>query len=225
MVTQSQRTRGSSRDYVYNTIKSQIMNGEIAPGTKMSEKEISDKLNVSRTPVREAFLQLNQEELLGVYPQIGTIVTKINLALVEEGRFVRENIEKAIVKEAVEKIDREDLLQIESNLTLQEFCLEKGSYQRLFELDDEFHQLMYKGCGKHRTWNMVKRMNIQFDRLRLLRLSVNHNWKIIVAQHRKIFEALSARDMEVAEKAVMEHLQLVEVEKDQLKEKNPEFFV
>ncbi|MGP4041471.1 GntR family transcriptional regulator [Gracilibacillus sp. D59] len=225
MVPQSQRTRGSSRDYVYNTIKTQIMNGEIAPGTKLSEKEISDKLNVSRTPVREAFLQLNQEELLGVYPQIGTIVTKINLALVEEGRFVRENIEKAIVREAAETIKKEDLLQMESNLTLQEFSLEKGSYQRLFELDDEFHQLMYKGCGKHRTWHMVKRMNVQFDRLRLLRLSVNHDWKIIVAQHRNIFEAISDRDTERAEKAAMEHLQLVEIEKDQLKDQNPEYFV
>ncbi len=225
MVPQSQRTRGSSRDYVYNTIKTQIMNGEIAPGTKLSEKEISDKLNVSRTPVREAFLQLNQEELLGVYPQIGTIVTKINLALVEEGKFVRENIEKAIVREAAETIEKEDLLQMESNLTLQEFSLEKGSYQRLFELDDEFHQLMYTGCGKHRTWNMVKRMNVQFDRLRLLRLSVNHDWKIIVAQHRKIFEAIADRDLETAEKAAMEHLQLVEIEKDELKEQNPEFFV
>ncbi|QGH33942.1 FCD domain-containing protein [Gracilibacillus salitolerans] len=225
MVPQSQRTRGSSRDYVYNTIKMQIMNGEIAPGTKLSEKEISDKLNVSRTPVREAFLQLNQEELLGVYPQIGTIVTKINLALVEEGKFVRENIEKAIVREAAETIEKEDLLQMESNLTLQEFSLEKGSYQRLFELDDEFHQLMYTGCGKHRTWNMVKRMNVQFDRLRLLRLSVNHDWKIIVAQHRKIFEAIADRDLETAEKAAMEHLQLVEIEKDELKEQNPEFFV
>ncbi|MFD2657400.1 GntR family transcriptional regulator [Gracilibacillus thailandensis] len=225
MVTQSQRTRGSSRDYVYNTIKTQIMNGEIAPGTKLSEKEISDKLNVSRTPVREAFLQLNQEELLGVYPQIGTIVTKINLALVEEGRFVRENIEKAIVREAAETMEKEDLLQMESNLTLQEFSLEKGSYQRLFELDDEFHQLIYRGCGKHRTWNMVKRMNVQFDRLRLLRLSVNHDWKIIVAQHRNIFEAIADKDPETAEKAAMEHLQLVEIEKDQLKDQNPEFFV
>ncbi|SHM99336.1 GntR family transcriptional regulator [Gracilibacillus kekensis] len=225
MVTQNQRTRGSSRDYVYDTIKAQIMNGDIAPGTKLSEKEISEKLDVSRTPVREAFLKLNQEELLGVYPQIGTIVTKIDLKLVEEGRFVRENIEKAIVKEAVEMISEEDLIQLESNLTLQEFSLEKGSFQRLFELDDEFHQLLYRGCGKNRTWEMVKRMNIQFDRLRLLRLSVNHDWNIIVSQHRKIFEAVSLKDTNLAEQANTDHLQLVDIEKDKLKQEYPEFFV
>lgn len=224
MPIQNQRTRGSSRDYVYQVIKEQIMNGEIAPGTKLSEKEISDKLNVSRTPVREAFLQLNQEELLGVFPQIGTIVTKIDLQLVEEGRFVREHIEKAIVREAALKMEKEDLLQLETNLTLQEFSLEKGSFQRLFELDDEFHRLLYKGCGKHRTWEMVKRMNIQFDRLRLLRLAVNHEWDIIVSQHREIFEAVSNQNPDLAEKATAVHLQLVDIEKDALKKENPSFF-
>ncbi|SER50309.1 transcriptional regulator, GntR family [Gracilibacillus ureilyticus] len=224
MVVQRQRAKGSSRDYVYRIIKEQIMNGEISPGTKLSEKEISEKLEVSRTPVREAFLQLNQEGLLGVFPQIGTIVTKIDLKSVEEGRFVRENIEKAIVREAAESMDEEALLQIETNLTLQEFSLGKGSYQRLFELDDEFHRLLYKGCDKLRSWEMVKRMNIQFDRLRLLRLAVNHDWKIIVSQHRQVFEAISARNAELAEETIIEHLRLVDIEKDALREENPNFF-
>ncbi|WP_240468659.1 GntR family transcriptional regulator [Gracilibacillus sp. YIM 98692] len=225
LVSQTQRSRGSSRDYVYGMIKGQIMNGEIAPGTKLSEKEISEKLNVSRTPVREAFLQLNQEELLGVYPQIGTIVTKIDLKLVEEGRFVRENIERAIVRDAATEMDKENLLQLETNLTLQDFSLEKGSFKRLFELDDEFHQLLYRGCGKIRTWDMVKRMNIQFDRLRLLRLAVNHDWHHIVGQHRKIFDAVAASDPDKAEEATLEHLKLVNVEKEALRKENPDFFV
>ncbi|KAB8131033.1 GntR family transcriptional regulator [Gracilibacillus oryzae] len=224
MVGQGQRTKGSSRDYVYKIIKNQIMHGEISPGTKLSEKEISDKLEVSRTPVREAFLQLNQEGLLGVFPQIGTIVTKIDLKAVEEGRFVRENIEKAIVCEAANSMDEEALLQVETNLTLQEFSLEKGSYQRLFELDDEFHRLLYKGCDKLHTWEMVKRMNIQFDRLRLLRLAVNHDWKIIVSQHRRIFEAISSNDVNLAEEEIIAHLRLVDIEKDALKADNPNFF-
>ncbi|WP_066195883.1 MULTISPECIES: GntR family transcriptional regulator [Gracilibacillus] len=219
-----QREKGSSRDYVYRSTKEQIMIGEIAPGMKLSEKEIADKLEVSRTPVREAFLQLNQEGLLEILPQIGTIVAKIDLNSVEEGRFVRENIEKAIVAEAARNMGEEALLQVETNLTLQEFSLEKGSFQRLFELDDEFHRLLYKGCGKLRTWDMVKRMNIQFDRLRLLRLAVNHDWKIVVSQHRRIFEAISNKDVDLAEETTIEHLRLVDVEKGALKEANPDFF-
>lgn len=225
MAINGQRARGSSRQYVYDIVKEQIMTGELAPGTKLSEKEISEKLNVSRTPVREAFLQLNQEDLLGIFPQIGTIITKIDLKLVEEGRFVREHIEKAIVREAAASINEEDLLQIESNLTLQEFSLQKESYQRLFELDDQFHYLLYKGCQKERTWNMIKRMNVQFDRLRLFRLAVNHDWDIIVAQHREIFEAIQKGNADEAEKKTIEHLSLVNIEKTDLKDKYSDYFV
>src|SRR5690625_79016 len=225
MAINGQRARGSSRQYVYDIVKEQIMTGDLAPGTKLSEKEISEKLDVSRTPVREAFLQLNQEDLLGIFPQIGTIVTKIDLKLVEEGRFVREHIEKAIVREAASNINEEDLIQIESNLTLQEFSLKKESYQRLFELDDQFHYLLYKSCQKERTWDMIKRMNVQFDRLRLFRLAVNHDWDIIVAQHREIFEAIQQRDPELAEEKTMHHLALVNIEKTELKDKYAEYFV
>ena len=105
MINMVQNQKVSSRMYVYSNLKGKIMNGEIAPGTKLSEQEISEKLGISRTPVREAFLQLAQEYLVGIYPQRGTIVTKIDLQLVEEGRFVREHIEKAIVVEACKKVN------------------------------------------------------------------------------------------------------------------------
>ena len=70
---------GSTRDFSYQILKTKILNLELKPGTKISEKEIADELSVSRTPVREAFMMLAQEDLLDVIPQIGTIVSKINL--------------------------------------------------------------------------------------------------------------------------------------------------
>lgn len=224
MIANNYRNKGSSREKVYQIIKNKIMNGEIPPGTKLSEKEMSEQFNVSRTPVREAFLQLNQEGLLGVFPQVGTIVTKIDLKAVEEGRFVREHIERAIVREAATKLNAESLLQLETNITLQEFCLEKGSFQKLYELDDEFHQILYHGCEKELTWEMVKRMNVQFDRLRIFRLAMNHQWNIIIAQHNNIFKAISNNDPNLAEEVIVEHLRLVNVEKKALLNDNPSYF-
>ncbi len=67
-ITQSKnsRSKGSTRDYVYNYLKKRIIEWELEPKTKISETEIATELNVSRTPVREAFLMLAQEELLGI---------------------------------------------------------------------------------------------------------------------------------------------------------------
>ena len=65
------------------------MSLELPPGTSISEKEIAEKLQVSRTPVREAFLRLSEDELLNVLPQRGTLVTLIDLEHVDEARFLQ----------------------------------------------------------------------------------------------------------------------------------------
>ena len=83
----------SARDQVYYWLKEDIMKFRLIPGTHISEKEISGKYEVSRTPVREAFLQLAKEGLLEIYPQKGTRVSLIDLDLVEEARFMRENLD------------------------------------------------------------------------------------------------------------------------------------
>ena len=220
----TKRVNGSTRDFVYQEIKQKIINWDLKPGTKISEKEVGESLAVSRTPVREAFLKLTQEDLLGVFPQSGTYVTRVDLELVEEGRFVREQLEKAIAREACEVFNEEQMFQLETNITMQELCLEKGSYNRLFELDDEFHRILFEGCNKLRTWQMSRQLNSQFDRLRMLRLASDSNWSIVVSQHRTVFEYVSARDCDKAEEAVGSHLKLVNLEKDALKKRYPGYF-
>lgn len=216
--------KGSTRDFVYATLKEKIINLELKPNVKISEQDIADELKVSRTPVREAFLQLSQENLLTVYPQKGTIVSKIDLELVEEGRFVREKIESAIVREACETFGEEELFQLESNLTMQTLCLEKGSHHRLFKLDDEFHQLLFTGCNKLRTWQMIRNMNSHFDRLRMLRLASNPDWNVVVSQHKEIFHYISLKETDKAEKLIIKHLNLVNYEKEELRVHYPNYF-
>ncbi|MDC3416061.1 GntR family transcriptional regulator [Aquibacillus salsiterrae] len=225
MATLKSRTNGSNRDYVYQIIKEQIINWQLKPGTKVSEKEIGNQLNVSRTPVREAFLKLAQEELIGIFPQSGTIISKIDLNLVEEGRFVREHIERAVVREACHRLDDEHLFQLETNVTMQELCVEKESYQRLFDLDGQFHRILFHGCNKIKTWYMVSQMNSHFDRVRMLRLASNPDWNVVVNQHKALFERISEKNAEEAEKLMSSHLKLINFEKEQLKEKYPSYFI
>ncbi|MDM5339068.1 GntR family transcriptional regulator [Fictibacillus enclensis] len=216
---------GSTRDYVYQTIKNEIINWELKPGTKISEKEIGEKLQVSRTPVREAFMKLAQEELLGIYPQIGTIVSRIDLELVEEARFIRENIEKAIVRIACVQIGKEDTFRLETNIAMQELCLERGTHQQLFELDEDFHKIIFEITNKQRTWNIIRKMNSHFDRLRVLRLASNHDWSIVISQHKEIFKAILEKNQDKAEQVMVNHLKLVNFEKEKLKEMHPDYFL
>ncbi|WP_211746946.1 GntR family transcriptional regulator [Paenibacillus sp. Marseille-Q4541] len=220
-----QKLKGSTRAYSYHFLKDKIMHLELEPGTKISEKEIADELNVSRTPVREAFMKLAEEELLDIVPQSGSAVSLINLAHVEEGRFIREKIEKEIVALACESFGEEFRFRMETNIALQDVCAGKNNFHKLFELDEEFHQILFDGTGKARTWKMLQQLNIHFNRLRLLRLSKDSNWENIISQHKEIYRLIVNQETTQATQMMENHLRLVVVEQDILFEKYPHYFV
>lgn len=216
--------RGSIRDHVYTAIKTQILKLELEPGRKISEKEIGEILQVSRTPVREAFQKLAQEEFLEIYPQRGTFVSRINLEQVEEARFMRENIERGIVRLACEHFPEDYFIQLETNIAMQKLFDAKKNFTKLYELDDQFHQILFDGCKKSKTWVVLQQMNTHFKRLRALRTSSGMEWDFIIYQHEKIFNLIKSRDADSVEKVITEHLQLVGIEKRVLKEKYPNYF-
>ena len=226
-VTNLQKERmkkGSAREFIYQTLRDKILKLELKPGAKISESEISHQLKVSRTPVRESFLKLSQEDLIEIYPQKGTFVSLIDLELLEEGRFVRENIERAIVRMACAGFPEEYRFQLETNLKMQEVCNEKRNYSRLYQLDDQFHRILFFGCGKIRTWNLMQQMNTHFNRMRHLRLFSSLEWDVIVAQHKEIFRLITEQKADLADEAMIQHLRLAVTEIDLLISQYPDYF-
>ncbi len=115
------KTSDSVREYVYQVLKSSIMFLDLEPGTNITEKDIAQKLNVSRTPVREALIKLSQEDLLDIYPQKGTVVSLIDLSHVEEARFIRRNLERATIEMACSAFPPAGLFDLQSNHNSMEF--------------------------------------------------------------------------------------------------------
>jgi len=224
LVEAAQASRGSARDLVYRTLRHDILHLVLKPGTKMSEQEVSEHFRVSRTPVREVFVRLFQDGLVEIYPQRGTYVSLINLAHVDEGRFVREVLEKAIVREACGKLTKDDFVRLESNLAQQEVCRDNQSYQQMLLLDDGFHAALFRICGRERTWKMVSQLNNDFIRLRVLRLSRHCDWDRIIEQHWAILEAIKKNKPDRAEEIMEEHLRMVMVEKNLLLAEFPDYF-
>lgn len=224
-MSMEQKIKGSTRDYSYQLLRNKILHLELEPGTKISEKEIASELNVSRTPVREAFMKLAEEELLDIIPQSGTIVSRINLRHVEEGRFIREKIEKEIVALACGQFGDDFRFRMEANIAMQEVCASQNNVCKLYELDEEFHQILFEASGKQRTWKMLQQLNIHFNRLRLLRLSKDSNWEHIIQQHKEMYQLIIRQEKEQAVQIMENHLRLVVIEQDMLKEKYPHYFI
>ncbi|URZ01683.1 HTH-type transcriptional repressor RspR [Clostridium felsineum] len=209
---------------IYYKIREEIINLYLEPGTSISEKELSEKYSVSRTPVREALVRLAQEGLVNIYPQKGTVVSLIDLCAVEDGRFLREHVERAVVKEACKEFFPEKILSLEMNLKLQKMYIENHDNKKLFEADEEFHKIIFEGSNKKRVWESINDGSLEFQRIRMLRLEVNPNWDNIYMQHEEIFNAIKNGDSEKAEEVMKEHLNMVTFDKNEVKKIYPNYF-
>lgn len=214
----------SMREYIIRVLKYNIIQFNLKPGQNISETEIAAQLGVSRTPVREAFIALSHESLLEVYPQKGTYISLIDLSLVEEARFLRLTVEKAIVRMACDLITPQYIEQLEENLHHQDFYLSSSNSPKLLELDNQFHRILFKTCKKERIFLLIESVNTHFNRIRMLRLTASFKVDKIIAEHRELLSAIKEKDPEKLEKMIEIHLTGFKIEHGLLQEQYPNYF-
>ncbi|ACT11860.1 GntR family transcriptional regulator [Pectobacterium aroidearum] len=192
---------------IYRVLRKDIVECNIPPGKLLSEKEISVRFDVSRQPVREAFIKLAEAGLVQILPQRGTFVMKISEQRVADARFIRQALECAIVRRAAEMVTDEQLLTLEHNLRRQELAAQNEQVREFLSLDDSFHQLLTQIANCPLAWETIESIKATMDRVRFLSLSQVSPPVSLIQQHYLIFSALKARDPDAAEKAIREHLQ------------------
>ncbi|MDY4383723.1 MULTISPECIES: GntR family transcriptional regulator [Pectobacterium] len=192
---------------IYRVLRKDIVECNIPPGKLLSEKEISVRFDVSRQPVREAFIKLAEAGLVQIMPQRGTFVMKISEQRVADARFIRQALECAIVRRAAEMVTEEHLLTLEHNLRRQELAAQNDQVREFLSLDDSFHQLLTQIANCPLAWETIESIKATMDRVRFLSLSQVSPPPSLIQQHYLIFSALKARDPDAAEKAIREHLQ------------------
>ncbi|MDY4335961.1 GntR family transcriptional regulator [Pectobacterium brasiliense] len=192
---------------IYRVLRKDIVECNIPPGKLLSEKEISVRFDVSRQPVREAFIKLAEAGLVQIMPQRGTFVMKISEQRVADARFIRQALECAIVRRAAEMVTEEQLLTLEHNLCRQELAAQNDQVREFLNLDDSFHQLLTQIANCPLAWETIESIKATMDRVRFLSLSQVSPPPSLIQQHYLIFSALKARDPDAAEKAIREHLQ------------------
>ena len=213
----------TARDYAFRVLKDNITSLELKPGTLVSENEIAMELGVSRTPVREAIIDLAKASLIVILPQRGSYVGLIDPQMVEESRFLRQVLDRAVIQVACDLATDKDIAELEENVHLQEFYLEKDNPSKIYELDNEFHQLIYKAADKTTIYDMRATMMIHFDRVRTLSVATVKDMKI-VSDHRGMLEAIKAKDKDEAVRLVDKHLSRYQVDELSIKEQYPEYF-
>jgi len=215
--------RESTREYVIRVLRYNIENLILKPGQLVSENELAQSLGVSRTPVREALIELSRTGVVEIFPQKGTCISLIDLSIVEETRFLRCAVEKALVRLACDRCSAEDFAAMEDNLQRQRACVERNDYRSLMCLDNEFHRLMYAACGKEMTYGLIQSVMTHFNRVRLLNLA-EMDMRRTVDDHEAILQAIKSRNKEEAVAMVERHLTRVIFDKNYLMQLHPDYF-
>lgn len=194
---------------VYELVRRAIVGLDMPPGMVINEKKICEELQISRTPLREAILQLHAENLVEVRPNSGTFVAPIDLRYVLEGQLVRDALEMKVVRLAARRADKPFLARLDLNMHQQQTLAEERDYGQFYELDEAMHQLICEHGASQRIWRLVTGAKAQLDRVRRLQMPEPNHMTIVLAEHGAIVEAIRARDENAAAQAMKIHLDRV----------------
>lgn len=213
----------SGRDYALRIITENIISLELEPKSRVNDRELAAELGLSRTPVREALLELAKVDVVQMYPQRASIIAPIDYDIMEEAYSMREILECAVVERCCQLESTNVLEPLEENLILQEFYLENRSPDKLMELDNAFHKMLFTAVKMPHVHSLMGTITIHFDRVRRLSYQTVKEVKTVSA-HRAILSAIRERDSDKAVELMRTHLRNYTVEKEELTLKYPQYF-
>lgn len=198
------------RELVFEALREAIITGALKPGERLMEVQLADELGVSRTPVREAIRKLEHEGFVVMIPRKGAYVADISLKDVVEIFDVRTALEALAAQLAAERASDEDLERTERILVEYGECVESGDIARLIEVDTRFHEAIYQMAGNSRLKQMLSLLGEQVMRYRTMTLSHKPRMRKALEEHRRIVEAIAARDAQRAARLAREHIESAE---------------
>lgn len=215
--------RESSRDYALRIIKENIVSSNLAPGSQISENELAAEMGLSRTPVREALIELSKVEIVEIHPQRKSTVPLINYDLVEESRFMRNLMECAVVELVCEMAAPIDIERLNANIRLQSFYLDGYYTNELMALDNQFHGMLFDIAKKARVFQLIQNIAIHFDRVRGMALSSVKDLKV-VKDHQDLVEFIRQKDAKAARELMEVHLNRYKIDAAEIRKLYPQYF-
>jgi DNA-binding GntR family transcriptional regulator len=201
------RQNRSLRQQVAETLRNAIIHGELAPGDRLREEDLSEQLDMSRGPIREALRQLEQEGLVASFPYRGTVVAQVwGDEVLQVLVPIRATLELFALTHALRRMEERDFRALEAIVAEMDTAAEAGNLARVVELDMSFHRLIVE-CSElfHslQLWEMISpRMRGLFFRMGPHHTSLD----AIAQQHRELLAALESGDERHAYATLKEHI-------------------
>lgn len=193
---------------VYDYLRARIVDNRLPPGAKISETVLSQKLRISRTPLRAALQKLATEGLVDTRPQVGSIVAPLDNALLLEAISLRAALETEVVRTLADRMA--DLTPLEPILAIQKRAAERDDYATFFGQDEAFHAELARIAGLPRAWKLAMSIKGHVDRQRYILMSgIPKRSQRAFEEHMRILEQIQSGNASGAASAMRDHVNSV----------------
>lgn len=223
MIINEKETNETAKQYALRVLLNSIVSLQLKPGEKIIEAELCEQFKLSRTPIREAILDLNHYGLIDIYPKQGTYVSLINSQSIYEFIEFRSVIEGKLSQIACEVMTEEHIEHLKELFALWACHANNGNRIKMHYYDKEFHKHIYNSCNKQYWYHILSSNMYQFDRVIMLMQEAVYN--DLSNDHQEIIRAIETRDKESAYNITVAHVTRFNDFESILKKKFPEFFV
>ena len=196
----------SLADQVFEHLEKDILIGKYKRGDILTESHLSSELGVSRTPVREALRRLEQEHLIEESGK-GSVVIGISEKDLNDIFAIRKQLEGMVASLAAENCTEEQLEEMREALEFQEFYLSKQNADRIEHMDNKFHSILYKISGSMTFYSVLEPLHKKAQKYAKASVESKSRAQASVAEHRKIYEAIKAKNSALAFEAAKTHVE------------------
>jgi DNA-binding GntR family transcriptional regulator len=190
------------REKILEHIRDAIISGSLKAGSRVSEPELAERYGISRTPIREAFRQLESEGYLTVIPRRGAVVSEFSQKDVEDFYAIKSILEGYAARQACNKLTGKELDKLQANNARLAVLADQNDIKAFFKIHNDFHVMFIKAADNEKLRELINSVETRFQRLRFMSLNMPGRMKISVQEHGKIIEAFRRRDAEAAEMLV-----------------------
>ncbi|MDA8455022.1 GntR family transcriptional regulator [Acidovorax sp. GBBC 3334] len=208
---------------VFEKLREAIVNLDLAPGTVLARAELAERFGISQTPVRDALLRLGEEGLVDIFPQHATVVSRIDVPAARQAHYLRRSIELEVVRTLALEPAEATIARLRAQIEAMAAMAGPQTYREFVEADQGFHRLMYEAAGVPGLWDLVRRRSGHVDRLRRLHLPTEGKAQAVLADHRRIADAIAAGDAPAAQEALRAHLSGTLSQVEEICARYPEF--
>lgn len=192
---------------LYQELQADILSGAIPNHSKLTENAVCKKYNVSRTPVREAFRQLEADGLIENIPNRGAFITGLTKRDISDLFDLRTLFEIQAVEWAIKRMTSEDIEALRETLEFMEFYTLRNDIEKVLMFNSQFHNILYAGTNDRMIQKSLSTYQTYLKHSAPSKTYSGDHLKIILDEHKAIFDAVEAKNTAAGRKAMQEHME------------------